>query len=216
MNQCELFSVYVTPSFISRNISNNCDRRTHGHANLHHLFSNYDAGLYAYHWSNTYSYDMFYSAFAKEPMDRSQGHRYRHMVLEKGASQDEMFILEQFLGHKPTTDAFFRELGLADSVNTSSLKGSSFAERDPVTEDWPSSEERPAAEGMPILEESSSVRGEAIDEGPSSEGGQVVGGRVVEAVPSVEGVPDAEPTSPGKRIRHKMRHIAAHFKRNRK
>ncbi|KAL0472455.1 zincin [Neurospora intermedia] len=99
---------------------------THGHGNLQHLFYEYDAGLYSYHWSNTYSYDMFYYAFAKDPMDKSQGHRFRHTVLEKGASQDEMLILEQFLGHKPTTDAFCMELGLVEPTEEPLLKGSSF------------------------------------------------------------------------------------------
>ncbi|KAK1773930.1 zincin [Copromyces sp. CBS 386.78] len=190
---------------------------THGHGNLQHLFSEYDAGLYSYHWSSTYSYDMFYSAFARDPMDKSQGHRYRHMVLEKGASQDEMFILEEFLGRKPTTDALFKELGPIESVDTPSLKKSSFAERGPVIEEGPSSEERPTVEERPILEGSPSVGGDLIvDGGPSSEGGQVVGGRDIEAGPSTEGGPVVEPTSPRERIRYRMRHIAAHFKRNRK
>jgi len=30
--------------------------------------------------------------------------------LEKGGSQDEMLTLEQFLGRKPTTDAFYKDL----------------------------------------------------------------------------------------------------------
>ena len=202
---------------MSAHMSDNCHGRTHGHGNLHHLFSEYDAGLYSYHWSNTYSYDMFYSAFAKNPMDKNQGHRYRHMVLEKGASQDEMLILEQFLGRKPNTDAFFKELGLADSVDTPSLKESSFAERDPFAEQDPSSEERAATEGTPIPEGSPSVGGDRIvDEGLSGERDGVVGGRVIDADPSVESGPAVEPTSPGKRIRHKMRHIAAHFRKNRK
>lgn len=201
---------------MSSHISNNCDGRTHGHGNLHHLFYEYDAGLYSYHWSNTYTYDMFYSAFAKDSMDKSQGHRYRHMVLEKGASQDEMFILEQFLSRKPTTDAFFKELGLVESVDTPLLKESSFAERDPAMDKGPSSEERPAVEARSILEGSPPVGGNTfVDGGLSVDGAYVVGGRVIETNPSAEGGPVVEPTSPGQRIRHKMRHIAAHFRRNR-
>ena len=37
----------------------------------------------------------------------------RIAVLEKGGSQDEMLTLEQFLGRKPSTEAFYKELGLA-------------------------------------------------------------------------------------------------------
>lgn len=134
------------------------------------------------------------------------------MVLEKGALQDEMLILEQFLGRKPTTDAFFMELGLAESVDTPSLKGSPFAERGPVIEEGPSSEEGPAIEGSPIFEGSPSAGGDSIVEGgPSAEGG-----RVIKGDSSAGGGPVVEPTSPRERIRHKMRHIAAHFKRNKK
>ena len=56
--------------------------------------------------------DMFHSVFAKDPMNPGEGRRYRHAVLEKGGSQDEMKSLEDFLGRKPSSDAFYRELGL--------------------------------------------------------------------------------------------------------
>jgi metallopeptidase MepB len=55
---------------------------------------------------------MFYSVFKKQPMDGKEGRRYRHTVLERGGSQDEMTTLEQFLGRKPSTEAFYRDLGL--------------------------------------------------------------------------------------------------------
>ena len=57
--------------------------------------------------------DMFYSVFANDPMNGKEGRRYRHTVLEKGGSQDEMETLVGFLGRKPSSDAFYRELGLA-------------------------------------------------------------------------------------------------------
>ena len=46
-------------------------------------------------------------------MDGKEGRRYRHLVLEKGGSQDEMETLKQFLGREPNGDAFYRELGLS-------------------------------------------------------------------------------------------------------
>jgi metallopeptidase MepB len=55
---------------------------------------------------------MFHTVFAKDPMNGNEGRRYRHMVLEKGGSQDEMKTLEDFLGRPPSTDAFYEELGL--------------------------------------------------------------------------------------------------------
>lgn len=55
---------------------------------------------------------MFYSVFKKDPMNPEEGRRYRHMVLEKGGSQDEMKTLVDFLGREPSTDPFYTELGL--------------------------------------------------------------------------------------------------------
>ena len=69
-------------------------------------------GYYGYLSSQVYSTDMFYSVFKKDPMDPKEGRRYRHTVLEKGGSQDEMKTLVEFLGREPKTDAFYEELGL--------------------------------------------------------------------------------------------------------
>ena len=59
---------------------------------------------------------MFHTVFAQDPMNAKEGRRYRHMVLEKGGSQDEMKTLEEFLGRPPSTEAFYRELGLKPST----------------------------------------------------------------------------------------------------
>jgi metallopeptidase MepB len=83
-----------------------------GQATFGHLISGYDAGYYGYLSSKVYSTDMFYSVFKKDPMNKGEGRRYRHMVLEKGGSQEEMKTLEDFLGRKPSSDAFYQELGL--------------------------------------------------------------------------------------------------------
>lgn len=56
---------------------------------------------------------MFYTVFAKDPMNPKEGRRYRHTVLEKGGSQEEMETLKQFLGREPSTESFYKELGLA-------------------------------------------------------------------------------------------------------
>ncbi|KAL8949729.1 MAG: hypothetical protein Q9222_004190 [Ikaeria aurantiellina] len=83
-----------------------------GHATFGHLIGGYDAGYYGYLSSQVYSADMFHTVFAADPMNPTQGRRYRHTVLERGGSQDEMTTLEDFLGRKPSTEAFYRELGL--------------------------------------------------------------------------------------------------------
>lgn len=56
---------------------------------------------------------MFHTVFKADPMNPTEGRRYRHTVLEKGGSQDEMKTLENFLGREPKPDAFYKELGLA-------------------------------------------------------------------------------------------------------
>ncbi|CAZ79996.1 unnamed protein product [Tuber melanosporum] len=84
----------------------------HGEATFGHLMGGYDAGYYGYLWSQVFSTDMFYTAFKKAPMDGEQGRRYRHTVLEKGGSRDEMETLKEFLGREPNSDAFFEDLGL--------------------------------------------------------------------------------------------------------
>jgi metallopeptidase MepB len=56
---------------------------------------------------------MFASVFAKDPMNGKDGRRYRHTVLERGGSRDEGEILKEFLGREPSSEAFYRELGIA-------------------------------------------------------------------------------------------------------
>ncbi|KAK4499573.1 hypothetical protein PRZ48_010090 [Zasmidium cellare] len=84
----------------------------HGQATFGHLIGGYDAGYYGYLSSQVYSADMFYTVFKQNPMDGKEGRRYRHTVLEKGGSQDEMKTLEEFLHRAPSTQAFYKELGL--------------------------------------------------------------------------------------------------------
>ncbi|KAJ9630594.1 metalloendopeptidase [Taxawa tesnikishii (nom. ined.)] len=84
-----------------------------GQATFGHLIGGYDAGYYGYLSSQVYSADMFYTVFKQDPMNAKEGRRYRHTVLERGGSQDEMQTLEDFLGRKPSTEAFYKELGLS-------------------------------------------------------------------------------------------------------
>ncbi|GKT45334.1 saccharopine dehydrogenase [NAD(+), L-lysine-forming] [Colletotrichum spaethianum] len=89
-----------------------CSTWGNGQACFGHLIGGYDAGYYGYLSSEVYSTDMFYSVFKADPMNGKEGRRYRHTVLEKGGSQEEMLTLEQFLGRKPSTESFYKELGI--------------------------------------------------------------------------------------------------------
>ncbi|OBT89533.1 hypothetical protein VE02_01108 [Pseudogymnoascus sp. 03VT05] len=84
----------------------------YGYTTYRHLFTGSDAGMYGYIWSKVLAMDMFNSVFKKDPLDGEAGRRYRHMVLEKGGSQDEMETVVRFLGRRPTSEAFYRSLGL--------------------------------------------------------------------------------------------------------
>nr|POE82460.1 saccharolysin [Quercus suber] len=84
-----------------------------GQATFGHLLGGYGSGYYGYLSSQVYSTDMFYTVFRKNPMDPKEGRRYRHTVLERGGSQDEMQTLEDFLGRKPSSEAFYKDLGIA-------------------------------------------------------------------------------------------------------
>ena len=55
---------------------------------------------------------MFYTVFKQDPMNAKEGRRYRHTVLERGGSREEMDILKEFLGREPQTEAFYKELGI--------------------------------------------------------------------------------------------------------
>lgn len=53
---------------------------------------------------------MFHAVFYRDPMNRTQGLHYRETVLGKGSSEDEMELLQAFLGRRPNIDALRAEL----------------------------------------------------------------------------------------------------------
>lgn len=76
----------------------------------------YDAGYYSYLWALVYACDAF-EAFKtkgnKNVMTNTEvGMKWRREVLERGSSEDEMKLLTNFLGRKPSNKAFLKELGV--------------------------------------------------------------------------------------------------------
>lgn len=80
-------------------------------AGFGHIAHGYDAGYYGYLWSRVYAEDMF-SRFVKEGLlNPKTGRDYRHWILEKGSSEEEMDLVRGFLGRKPNNKAFIKSIG---------------------------------------------------------------------------------------------------------
>jgi len=81
-------------------------------AGFAHIAHGYDAGYYSYLWSKVYADDMF-SRFEKEGiLNTKTGSDYRHWILEKGSSEEEMDLVKGFLGRKPDNKAFLKSIGV--------------------------------------------------------------------------------------------------------
>jgi thimet oligopeptidase len=78
-------------------------------ANFGHLMGGYAAGYYGYMWSEVMGLDML-SAFKGKLMDPAVGRRYRQTILARGGEVPPQQMVEQFLGRKTSTEAFFAEI----------------------------------------------------------------------------------------------------------
>ncbi|KAK3312964.1 hypothetical protein B0H66DRAFT_578188 [Apodospora peruviana] len=79
----------------------------HGYTTFSHLVSNdYDAGYYAYLFSQVLAADLFYSKFRGNTINGELGQSFRLCVLEKGGGQEAMQSLVDFLGRQPSAKAF--------------------------------------------------------------------------------------------------------------
>jgi thimet oligopeptidase len=80
-------------------------------AGFGHIAHGYDAGYYGYLWSKVYAEDMF-SRFKKEGvLNPKTGRDYRHWILEKGSSMEEMDLVRGFLKRSPNNKAFLKSIG---------------------------------------------------------------------------------------------------------
>ncbi len=74
-----------------------------------HLMGGYQAGYYGYMWSEVLALDMG-SAFGNNVMDNAKGAKYRKLILETGGERPPAELVQEFLGRKPSPDAFFLEI----------------------------------------------------------------------------------------------------------
>ncbi len=74
-----------------------------------HLVGGYAAGYYGYMWSEVLALDML-SGFHGKLMNPVDGKRYRADILSQGGQEPPQVLVEHFLGRKPNSDAFFKEI----------------------------------------------------------------------------------------------------------
>ena len=79
-------------------------------ASFGHL-TGYGAQYYGYLWSKVFALDLF-EYIKKHTISPEIGARYRDMVIGKGGSKDPLELLRDFLGREPTSDAFFKDMGI--------------------------------------------------------------------------------------------------------
>lgn len=85
---------------------------TNSAASFGHLMGGYDASYYGYLWSQVYSADMFGLFKERGIMNKELGRKYRDIILGRGGSVDSMDSIKEFLGRKPTQEAFLRSIGI--------------------------------------------------------------------------------------------------------
>ena len=79
-----------------------------------HIMGGYDAGYYGYLWSEVIAED-FFSEFEKNGIFNPQiGLKFRREILEKGGSEDEEKLVENFLGRKVNNGPFLKSIGLEE------------------------------------------------------------------------------------------------------
>lgn len=81
------------------------------YASFGHL-TDYGAKYYSYMWSKVFALDMFNKIKTQGLLNPVAGKEYREKILAPGGSIDPNILLENFLGRKPSQDAFFKDLGI--------------------------------------------------------------------------------------------------------
>ncbi len=81
-------------------------------ASFGHIGQFYDAAYYSYLWALVYAQDAFSEFEKKGIFNKELGMKWRKEVLEKGSSLDEVQLIKNFLGRKPSNKAFLKELGV--------------------------------------------------------------------------------------------------------
>lgn len=79
-----------------------------------HIFSGgYAVGYYSYVWAEVLDADAFEAFRENGLFDKTTATAFRENILEKGGSDDEMKLYEQFRGHAPELEPLLRRKGFA-------------------------------------------------------------------------------------------------------
>ena len=78
-------------------------------ASFGHIAGGYAAGYYGYMWSEVMALDML-SGFHGKLMNPVDGKRYRTDILSQGGQEPPEVLVTKFLGRKPNSEAFFKEV----------------------------------------------------------------------------------------------------------
>ncbi len=87
------------------------DPNDHFQTSFNHL-TGYGAKYYSYLWSQVFALDLFNEIKKQGLLNPIIGKKYSDTILSKGGSKDPELLLIDFLGRKPNSDAFFKDLGL--------------------------------------------------------------------------------------------------------
>lgn len=87
------------------------DDQNHFEASFGHLHG-YAAKYYSYLWSKVYALDLFEQVKKQGLLDSAIGQKYIDEVIGKGGSVDPDILMKNFLGREPSSEAFFKDLGL--------------------------------------------------------------------------------------------------------
>lgn len=87
------------------------DPDNHMYTSFCHL-TDYGARYYSYLWSKVYALDLFYQIKSQGLGDPEVGNQLREHILSKGGCEEPMELITNFLGRKPSRQAFFKDLEL--------------------------------------------------------------------------------------------------------
>lgn len=72
----------------------------------------YDAGYYGYQWALSIAQDLLTRFHAEGLMNRKTATEYRERILACGATLDEAYMVEHFLGRPSNEAAYLKFLGV--------------------------------------------------------------------------------------------------------